>query len=145
MYRRYRPLTMWRELDRLHRQMDRLFDGYTRQRAPMAPGFPAVNVWADEESVLISAELPGMDSDDIEINVVDDTLTLSGERSEEQIPEEARVHRQERGYGQFSRSINMPYRIDIDNVDANFKNGVLQITLPRAEEDRPKKISVSAN
>lgn len=145
MYRRYRPLSIWREMDRLQREMNRVFDNYTSGRTSVAPSYPAVNVWADEESTLITAELPGLTSDDIEIDVLDNTLTLTGERKAEELPEGARYHRQERGYGNFSRSIRLPYSVDVDKVDAIFKNGVLQISLPRAEKDRPKKIEVKVN
>ncbi len=145
MYRRYRPLSIWREMDRLQREMNRVFDNYTSGRTSVAPSYPAVNVWADEESTLITAELPGLTSDDIEIDVLDNTLTLTGERKAEELPEGARYHRQERGYGNFSRSIRLPYSVDVDKVDAIFKNGVLQISLPRAEKDQPKKIEVKVN
>ncbi|RME08135.1 MAG: Hsp20/alpha crystallin family protein [Anaerolineae bacterium] len=140
--RRYSPLTIWRELDRLQREMDRLFDEFSPTRLRTAPDFPAMNVWADEESVIVTAELPGLESKDIEVNVLNGTLTLRGERKPEELPEGARVHRQERGYGRFSRTLELPYKVDVDKVKAVFKNGVLQITLPRAEEDRPKKIAV---
>lgn len=142
MMRRYSPLTIWRELDRLQREMDRLFDEFSPRRLRTAPAFPAMNVWADEESVVVTAELPGLESKDIEVNVLNGTLTLRGERKPEELPEGARVHRQERGYGRFARTLELPYKVDVDKVKATFKNGVLQITLPRAEEDRPKKIAV---
>ncbi len=145
MYRRYRPLSIWREMNELQRELNRVFESYSSGRTDTAPSFPPVNVWADEESTLITAELPGMTSDDIEIDVLENTLTLSGEREAEELPEGARYHRQERGYGKFSRSIRLPYSVDVDNVEATFKNGVLEIKLPRTEKDRPKKIEVKVS
>lgn len=145
MYRRYRPLSVWREMNQLQREMNRIFDSYASGRTSTAPSFPAVNVWADEESTLITAELPGLTSDDIDIDVLENTLTLSGERKAEDLPEGARYHRQERGRGKFSRSIRLPYAVDVDNVEAVFKNGVLEVKLPRTEKDRPKKIEVKVN
>ncbi len=142
MYRRYSPLSIWREMDRLHREMDRLFEEFVPRRLRTAPGFPAMNVWADEESVIVTAELPGLDSKDIQLDVLDGTLTLRGERKPDELPEGARVHRQERGYGKFARTLELPFKVDVDKVKATFKNGVLQVTLPRAEEDRPKKIAI---
>jgi HSP20 family protein len=139
---------MMREMDRLQRQIHDLFDGFdgiSTQRRRIAPSYPAINVWADEDSVLITAEIPGIDSSDIELNVLNDTLTLSGSRQNEQLPEDARYHRQERRFGQFTRSLKLPYSVDVDNVEANFKHGVLEITLPRTEADRPKKISVKSS
>lgn len=141
MYRKIQPSNIWREMDRFQRDINRLFDDFSPNMRS-APSFPAVNIWADAESVLITAEMPGMSGDDIELNVLEDTLTISGERKLETLPEGAKYHRQERGFGKFARSIRLPYRVDTKKVKANFKNGILEIALPRAEEDRPKKIAV---
>ena len=143
MYRRYRPLSVWREMDRLQRGMERAFDSHSSDRT--RSHYPLMNVWADEKSALITAEIPGLTSDDIELNVLENTLTLSGERKTDIIPEDAKYHRQERSYGNFSRTIRLPYKMDVDNVEAVFTNGVLKVTLPRAEEDIPKKIKVDIN
>ncbi|OQY36630.1 MAG: Hsp20/alpha crystallin family protein [Chloroflexota bacterium] len=140
MYLNYRPLSIWREIDRLQRGMERVFDNYSSDR-----NYPLVNVWANEKSALITAELPGLTKDDIELNVLENTITLSGERKTDVIPEDAKYHRQERSYGSFTRTIRVPYKIDVDKVEAVFANGVIKITLPRAEEDIPKKIKVEIN
>lgn len=144
MYRRFRTPSIWREMDDLQREMNRLFADYFPSRLRSAAGYPAMNVWADEESVLITAEVPGLNAKDIDISILGDTLTLSGSRSADVIPEEARTHRRERGYGKFNRSIQLPFTVDVKKVEARFKNGVLNITLPRAEADKPKKIAVKA-
>jgi len=141
MYRRYRPSNMLREMERFQRDLNRLFDDFSPQ-IKSAPSFPAVNIWADQESVLLTAEMPGLSGDDIELNVLEDTLTISGKRAAEPLPEGATYHRQERGFGKFSRSIRLPYRVDAEKVKAGFHDGILEVTLPRAEADRPKKIAV---
>ncbi len=142
MYRRFRPTSIWREMDRLQREMNRVFEDFYPNRTRSAPGFPAMNVWADEQSVLITAELPGIDNDDIDLNVLEDTLTISGERGTDDLPEGAVYHRQERGSGNFSRSLKLPYTVDTQKVRASFKDGILEVNLPRSEVDRPKKIAV---
>ncbi len=142
MYKSYRPLSIWREMDRLQREMNRVFDSYSSSSAKSSSRYPAMNVWADEESALITVELPGLKHDDIELSIVENVLTLSGERKPAEEAEGTKYHRQERRYGKFSRTTRLPYKIDVEKVEAVFKNGVLSITLPRVEEDRPKKIAV---
>jgi len=134
----------WREFDRLQREMNRLFDtmstGGTRLRA--APSYPAVNIWTNNESAVITAELPGVDPESVDISVEGETLTLSGERKLETMAEGDKYHRRERSYGKFSRAIQLPFLVDAGGVEALFNNGVLQISTPRAEADKPKKIAV---
>jgi len=144
MFRRYRQPNLWREMDQLQREMNRLFDLYAPMRTRTAPSYPAVNVWSNEDGLLVTAEVPGIKAEDIDINVVGQTLTLSGERKPEPLEEGAQYHRQERGYGKFSRVIELPFPINVNKVEATFKNGVLTIVLPRAEEDKPKKIKVKS-
>jgi HSP20 family protein len=143
MYRRF-PSPIWREMEDLQRQMNRLFEDFLPTRFRVAPEYPAVNIWADEESVLVTAELPGIKAEDLDINVLGENLTISGTRPQDEVPEEARYHRRERGFGKFSRTIQLPFQVDVKNVKAAFKNGVLSITLPRAESDKPKKITVKS-
>ena len=145
MYRRYRTPSIWREMDRLQQDMNRLFSDTSMNRVRQAPSYPAVNVWAAEDSALITAEIPGLDKDDLEINVTGDTLTLSGIRKADDLPEHARYHRRERTFGEFSRSIQLPYTVDVNKVKATFKNGVLKVELPRVEAEKPKKINVKAS
>ena len=142
MYRRYRQPNLWREMDQLQREMKRLFEMYSPVGTRTAPSYPAVNIWSNEDGLLITAEVPGVKAEDIDINVVGQILTLNGERKPEKLEEGAQYHRQERGYGKFSRVVELPYPINVGKVEAIFKNGVLTITLPRAEEDKPKKIKV---
>jgi HSP20 family protein len=145
MYRRYRTPSIWREMDRLQQDMNRLFGDSTVNRMRKAPSFPAINIWAAEDSARITAEIPGVLKDDLEINVTDDTLTLSGVRVQDELPEGARYHRQERRHGEFNRSIQLPYTVDVNKVKAAFKNGVLTVELPRVEAEKPKKITIKAS
>ncbi len=142
MYRTIYTPSVLSEMERLQREMNRLFEGVVPRRLRSAPSYPAMNVWSNQEGALITAEVPGVQPEHIDISVVGETLTLTGERLAPEVGEDARYHRQERGYGKFSRSIELPFRVDADQVQATFDQGVLQIRLPRAEEDKPRKISV---
>lgn len=139
--RRYGRRSLWREMDRLQREMNRLMDGVSR---PSSQGFPSLNVWANEEHALVTAEVPGIDADDLDISVVNDTLTLAGRRSLPQTADDIQWHRHERWHGDFSRSLQLPFKIDSDNVEATYEDGVLRVTLPRAQEDQPRQISVKS-
>lgn len=143
MYRRLRTPSVWRDLERLQREMNTLFSDYTSPGIKTAPSFPSLNIWADEESVMITAELPGVKSEDLDISVEGGNLTLSGSRTPEELPEDGQFHRSERGYGKFTRSINLPFEVETDDVEATLKNGVLNLMLPRAEADKPKKITIN--
>jgi HSP20 family protein len=131
-------------MDRLQQDMNRLFGDLSVNHVRQAPAFPAVNIWAAEDSALITAEIPGLNKDDLEINVTGDTLTLSGVRKFKELPEGTRYHRRERKYGEFSRNIQLPYTVDVNKVKATFKNGILKVELPRVEAEKPKKIAVKA-
>ena len=144
MYRLYRRPAAWQEMERIRREMNRLFDSDQPGRFRPAPGYPALNVWTSEEGLVVTAELAGVNVDDIDISVVNETLTLSGARRPDQAGEEVKYHRRERGHGKFTRALQLPYPVDSEKVEASFKNGVLHITLPRAEEDKPRKIEIKA-
>lgn len=142
MYRRYRTPSIWHEMRRMQDQMERLNKEFSPRYTQSTKSYPAVNIWADEESAIITAEIPGVSKDELDINVTGDTLTVSGARKLEDLPEGAKYHRQERSYGEFSRSIRLPYTVDVNKVKASFKNGILEVTLPRIEAEKPKKIVV---
>jgi HSP20 family protein len=127
-----------RELRRLRDEMDRL----TGALAPAAGGFPAVNVYAGPDGIAVVAELPGVGKDDLEVQAHQDTLTLRGTRRPAAERPEA-YHRRERGGGPFTRSLQLPYRIDPERIAARLENGVLRLSLPRPEEDKPRRIAVS--
>jgi HSP20 family protein len=133
--------SVWREVDRLQREMDRLMRLSTRDSAP---AFPPLNVWSGQDGALVTAEIPGVTPDELDISIVGESITLSGERQDGQLAEGERYHRRERGNGRFDRTLQLPFRIDPERVEASFKHGVLHISLPRAEDDKPKKISIKA-
>ncbi len=126
----------WQELAR----MDRTFSDILSPSADRE--FPAVNVWANGDEATVTMEVPGIDPKAVEISVAGKTLTVSGSREPEKAGEDESYHRNERWYGSFSRNIDMPYLIDQNKVQARISKGVLQIALPRAEADKPKKITV---
>ena len=140
MYTTYSP---WREMHRMRRQMDRLMNRAGTGLA-VAPSYPAMNVWINEDGAIVTAELPGFDPEGLDISVVNDTLTLSGDRCADDTGEGATYHRRERRCGKFTRSFQLPFLVEGTEVGASFEQGVLKIELPRAEADKPKKIAVKA-
>ncbi len=132
----------WREMERLRREMNRLFATVTPAQFGVAPAYPAMNVWTNEEGAIVTAELPGVQTEDIDISVEGDTLTLRGDRQPDEVGEDITYHRRERGYGRFVRTLRLPFNVEPDKVEAIFKNGVLRISLPRAEAEKPRKITV---
>lgn len=133
----------WREMQRLRREMNEILERTLPWRTSgIAPAYPAMNVWLADEGAFVTAELPGIDPNAIEISATDDTLTVRGNRPAEELPEGAVYHRRERGTGSFSRSITLPFSVDPNKVDAAYEHGVLAIRLPRAEHDKPRKITV---
>ncbi|WP_153558214.1 Hsp20/alpha crystallin family protein [Roseimaritima sediminicola] len=134
----------WTELNRLSREMDRLF-GRSGESSAMGSGtFPALNVWEDDDSLFVEAELPGFNASDLEIYVTGNQLTIKGVR---QAPERegGTWHRQERGYGSFHRMIELPVRVDGDKVSAESEQGVLRVTLPKSEAVKPRRIEVQTH
>lgn len=125
--------------------MRRLQQDLNRAWQPAAGrGFPAVNIWQGADSTAVTAELPGVEPADIDIQVKEDLLTISGERKAPAADGETAWHRRERGFGRFSRVIRLPYRADPDKVEARFEHGVLQIELHRPEGDKPRRIDIKA-
>lgn len=141
----------FRELAHMQDRINRIFgDVYTRRFTDdvMQRGewIPAVDIYENnDQEIVLRAELPGIAKEDIDLHVENNTLTLKGERKREQEIKDDQYHRIERSYGTFSRSFSLPSRVDTDKVRADFKDGVLTITLPLKEEARPKQIAVSVN
>jgi HSP20 family protein len=141
----FRYRSPWSEMSRLRREMDRAYDRmYNWSALSGAPSYPALNVWTEANAAVVTAELPGLDPESIDISVQDDTLTVRGTHEREQMDEDVTYHRQERRFGTFARTIQLPFRVQGDEVNATFEKGVLRISLPRAEEDKPKRITVRA-
>lgn len=136
---------MEREMDRMQREMERVFDTFfPRRRRWMEVEFPPLNIWTNSDQAVVTAELPGIKPEELELSVNNDTLILRGKRVANDLPEGARYQRRERFQGEFARSLQLPFAIDADKVEAHYENGVLTITLPRAEADKPKRIAVHA-
>jgi HSP20 family protein len=127
------------EMRRLQDEVNRLFSSY---QLPSAASFPPVNAFANEDGIVLTAQLPGVEQDDLEISVFRDTLTLRGRRQPEASGREA-YHRRERGHGEFVRNIALPFRVDPERVEAAVQDGVLRISLHRPEQDKPRRIKVS--
>ena len=128
----------FRDLRRLQEEMDRL----TRS-ATTPQGFPALNVYAHQDGIVITAELPGVEEDDLDITVHRDTVTLRGQRRD-RITEAGGYHRRERRTGPFGRTFSLPFNVDPERVEAKLRNGIMTLTLHRPEQDKPKRIRVSA-
>ena len=128
------------ELRRMQTEVSRLFSGVS---ATTARDFPPINIWLGENSVVVTAELPGVTREDVTISLQEDVLTLEGKR-EPKVQENVNWQRRERAYGTFSRAVQLPFRVDADKVQARFNNGILEIELQRLEADRPKKIEIRA-
>lgn len=107
--------------------------------------FPALNVWGNEENVVVTAELPGFDVADIDMSIVDNQLTIKGQRRAEKPDKDAVCHRCERTAGSFLRTVRMPYAVEGNKVSASYDKGVLTITLPRHEATKPKRIEIKAS
>jgi HSP20 family protein len=140
---RYGFRSPWQEMERLQREMNHLFsDSFSLAGGRTGSSYPAMNVWTNEEGAVITAELPGVNPEEVDISVVGDTLTLSGNRQPEELGEGDKYHRRERSYGKFTRTFELPFLVEADKVEAVFEKGVLHISLPRAEADKPKKIAI---
>jgi len=135
-------------LRRLRDEMDRLFTGFPD--GSWLPGvselvsgaaFPAMNLWESDSALHAEIELPGLKLEDIEVLVVGNEITVKGERKESR-EKDAAYHRRERPLGLFTRTLKVPVNVDADKVEASLKEGVLTITLPKAEAAKPRKISV---
>ena len=136
------------QLGRFRTEMDRLLNDFlNRAEGPVAgdgtsSGYPAVNVWQQDDEVFVEAEAPGLKSEDLEISVIGNALTLKGRRPDAP-PEKAVFHRRERGVGEFQRVLRLPVEVDGDKVQARLTDGVLLVTLPKAEAAKPRRIPVS--
>ena len=144
-------LMRWTPNSNLYRTpIDRLFnDAFNEFLSPMATEevsnrrfLPAVDIRETADALSLLAELPGLTKDDIQITLENNVLTLSGERKFEKDTKEENYHRMERAYGTFTRSFTLPANVQTDKVDADFKDGVLTISLPKSDQSKPRKIAI---
>jgi HSP20 family protein len=132
------------DLGDLQRRMDQLFQRVSGPTAARGGVFPPVNLYETSDGYVLTAEVPGLKSDEIEVAVEHDRLTLSGERRVEH-PQEASLHRVERRAGSFRRTLQLPSELDADKVEASYRNGVLRVRIPKAPEHQPRRIRVGAS
>jgi HSP20 family protein len=118
--------------------MDRVFRSFRGRVSE----FPTVNVWANRDEAVVTAELPGLAPEDIELTVTGNTLTLQGERKSPELGKGEVYQRQERTFGRFVRSVRLPFPVEADEVAAVSNNGILKVTLPRHEATKPRQIAV---
>lgn len=135
---------MWRDMDRFQQEMNRLMEQSFGTRAGLGSNDPLMNVYTNEDQAIVTAELPGVSADEVEISVIGETITIQGDRKPDEVETEKTIHRQERISGRFNRSIELPFPVETDHVQASMKNGILTIQLPRAEEDKPRRIVVKS-
>ena len=130
----------WGEFERMRHRMNRVL----RELAGLSvrTELPAVNVWSDQEKALVTAEVPGVKPEDIDLTVMNDTLTICGSRKPEPLKEGEHYVRQERESGSFARAIALPFAVDAKKVSASYKDGLLKVTLPRSEAQRPARIQI---
>ncbi|HWL52269.1 MAG TPA: Hsp20/alpha crystallin family protein [Chthoniobacteraceae bacterium] len=140
-------LSRFRGLESLREEMNRLFDGtsgFARSGGLISGWNPLLDVTQDKENIYVKAELPGLKKDEINLSLHEGVLTLSGERHEESKKEDEKIFREERTFGRFSRSVTLPSMVDPEGIKATYRDGILTVELPKAEEAKPKQIKVSA-
>ena len=142
----------WSGLERLsdlREEIDRLFEAPLAQLAQtsqlLSGWTPVIDVFEDKDNFYVNVELPGMKKDQIELSLHEGCLSISGERKVAKTSEESDVYRAERFFGRFQRTVSLPAQVTADKVKAQYKDGVLTVTLPKAEEAKPKQIDVSVS
>lgn len=134
----------WRELSRMQEEMSRMFQRVfgPPEGAPEAPWMPPVDIYEKENKLYVSVDLPDVNPEDIDVSVVDNTLRIRGERKYTREAKRENFYRSERFFGSFERMIDLPVPVKTEEVEATYKDGVLMITLPEAEEKKAKEIKV---
>ena len=140
---RWNPM---REMDTMRERMNALFDNVFSRRQETEEGLwgwsPAVDLYEDDSKYVVKAELPGVEKENIQINLTGRVLSLRGERGDDKEIKEEKVYRRECSYGRFERTFTLPAEVDPDSIKADYKDGVLKIEIPKPEEQKPKQISV---
>jgi HSP20 family protein len=146
MARELAPWRPFRELERMRREMDRIWDSLFERRPArgeeMGEWLPTLDVSETKNDYVVKAELPGIDPKEIDISLANDLLTIKGEKKQEKEEKEENYHLVERSYGSFTRSVRLPGQVQSDKINATFKNGVLKVTLPKTEEAKKKEIKI---
>lgn len=143
-----RELTSWpSELTGFQREMNKLFDNFFRpgwqdEETSLSVWAPAVDIAEHEDAYRVNVELPGVEKNDVSITLESNILTIRGTKKQEKEEKGREYHRVERSYGSFHRSFTLPTSVKADKIDAVFKDGILSVSLPKAEEAKPKQIEV---
>ena len=136
-------------LSSLRDEIDRLFEAplkeFARGSQLLSGWTPALDVFEDKDHLTVTVELPGMTREDINVSLHDGSLSISGERRRQKTHEDAETYREERFFGRFQRTVTLPMAIAADKVKAQYKDGILTITLPKTEEAKPKHIDVNVS
>ena len=136
-YAYYNPL---RELHYFQKQLSDLFESFNERRGE----YPLVNIWGNTEGLLVTAELPGLDVNDIHLTAKGDTLTLEADRKVSGMDSgDFCIHRNERGTEGFIKTVRLPYEVNGEKISAKYSNGILKVILPRTESSKPRKITVT--
>lgn len=143
-------LSNWTSFDRLaslRDEMDRLFDFTfpSRDTGLFSGWSPALDLYDNKDAFVVSVELPGMKKEEIDLSLQEGVLTISGERRHEKENKEGQTFRSERYFGKFQRSVNLPTMVDANKVKASYKDGILTVHLPKAEEAKPRQIEVNVD
>jgi len=132
----------FREIERIRAEMDsvlgRSFSRYS------APSFPLVNLYDGKDEIIVQAEMPGMKKEEVALAFSENVLTISGNRKPLFVDKKQIVHREERATGEFEKALRIPMKISAENIKAEFKDGILTVTLPKQEEAKPKQIAIEA-
>ena len=150
-----KALAPFQEMERRFQEMERRFEDFVRRPFPLLPSWmprlnmqemeevsPSVDIFIEGDDVVVKAELPGMKKEDIDVNLTEDTITISGEKEKEEKVEKKDYHRFERSYGYFTRSFSLPAEVQTEKASAKFKGGVLEMRIPKTEEAKKKEKQV---
>ena len=142
-------LVIWKnqEIDRMRRDMDRLFsriwDDFSMPAFPRtAREIPSINISETETDLIVQAEIPGVNPEDLDVSLVEDIMTIKGELREEIVRESENVHRIERRYGTFSRTLQLPCKVMIDDIKASYQKGILNIVMPKCKPEAVREIKI---
>ena len=128
----------WRDFDQIRSQLNRFMDGG-------AQGYPPVNVWSGDDGAVVTMELPGVEPGDLTVDIEGRTLSLRGERKAWPLTDGDSVRRRERFTGEVARTVELPFDVDADGIEASYTAGIVEIRAPRAAADRPRKIEIQAS
>ncbi len=144
-------LIPWRgEMDRLRSEMERLYDRFfdlrpIRRFTDDGEWMTSVDVSETAKEIIVNAEIPGVEAKDIDVNLAGNVLTIKGERKREHEEKEENLHRVERSYGSFYRSLSLPSEVDADKIKASYKKGVLRVTMPKTKRAAGKKVEIATS